>query len=132
MFDLLGIWRWIFGSRPQMTIKDLEDMDVAVEYPLTVYDEEKFETKDGELAATTATISEESITNIPGPQLDGYPSDLSPSHYLLCAKSLLGWCLISILTGMGFSLLPKLQVSLSMSLGIVRIVGLGTSQPLSS
>jgi len=47
-------------------------MDVAVEYPLTMFDEEKFVVENGELVGTTATISEESITHIPGQQLDGY------------------------------------------------------------
>lgn len=57
-----------------MTLKDLEDMDVAVEYPLTMFDEEKFVVANGELVGTTATISEESITHIPGLQLEGYSS----------------------------------------------------------
>jgi len=57
-----------------MTLKDLEDMDVSVEYPLTMFDEEKFVVENGELVGTTATISEESITHIPGLHLEGYCS----------------------------------------------------------
>lgn len=57
-----------------MSLADLEDMDVSVEYPLTIFDQEKFVVEDGELVGTTATISEDKITHTIGKPLDGFNS----------------------------------------------------------
>jgi hypothetical protein len=57
-----------------MSFADLEDMDVSVEYPLTIFDQEKFVVEDGELVGTTATISEDEVTHTIGKPLDGFNS----------------------------------------------------------
>jgi hypothetical protein len=72
MPELPRILRWLFPQRQHaLSPAALEDMDVAVEYPLTLFDLEKFEVKDGELVATTGTIQEGQITPISGKHLDG-------------------------------------------------------------
>lgn len=61
-----------------MSLEDLEEMDVSVEYPLTVFDQEKFVVENGQLVATTATINEEEIVPTDGPTL---PGSVSLSNY---------------------------------------------------
>src|ERR1700737_4179068 len=82
MPELPRILRWLFPQRQQgLSRADLEDMDVAVEYPLTLFDLEKFEVKDGELVATTGTIEEGQITPIAGKHLEG--SDRTTKRLLM-------------------------------------------------
>jgi hypothetical protein len=72
MFSFGRIYRWFFPERKQiMTQADLEDLDVAVQYPLTMLDQEKFVVEAGELAATSAIFSEGTITLTDGRSLDG-------------------------------------------------------------
>jgi hypothetical protein len=73
MFDFSRLLRWFFRDRNQaLSLQDLEDMDVSVEYPLTLFDQEKFVVENGQLVATTATINEEQIIPTEGPTLPGY------------------------------------------------------------
>ena len=73
MLDIPRLFRWIFRDRNQaMSLEDLETMDVSVEYPLTMFDQEKFVVENGQLVATTATINEDKITDTDGPALEGY------------------------------------------------------------
>lgn len=72
MLDFSQLWRWFFGDREQvMSRSDLEDLDVSVEFPLTMYDQEKFVVEDGELVGTTATIEKDEIIHTNGKPLDG-------------------------------------------------------------
>jgi hypothetical protein len=71
--------RWLFrGREPALAPADLEDMDVSVQGPLTLLDEEKFEIEDGQLVATSGTISDNRIVSTSGKTLNG-----SVSHRLL-------------------------------------------------
>jgi hypothetical protein len=76
MFDLSRLLRWFFHYRnnQRMSLADLEDLDVSVEYPLTIFDQEKFVVEAGELVGTTATINEDEITHTIGKPLDGFTS----------------------------------------------------------
>lgn len=65
MFDFSRLWRLLSGSRNQgMSVAEREDMDVSVEYPLTMLDEEKFVVDGGELTGTTGLINGGAITGI--------------------------------------------------------------------
>ena len=73
MFGIIRFLRWFFRFRNQgMSLADLEDMDVSVEFPLTLFDQEKFVVENGELVGTTATINEDEITHTIGKPLGGY------------------------------------------------------------
>lgn len=80
MFDWSRLLRWFFSrerNQQGMSLADLEDMDVSVEYPLTIFDQEKFVVENGELVGTTGTINDDEITHTIGKPLGGYNS-LSP------------------------------------------------------
>jgi hypothetical protein len=72
MLNISQLWRWFLGDRePVMSRSDLEDLDVSVEFPLTMYDQEKFVVQDGELAGTTGIIKDDEISHTSGKSLDG-------------------------------------------------------------
>ena len=72
MFSSSRLLRFFTPRNQGLTFADLEDMDVSVEMPLTINEEEKFEVKDGELTATTGTINGADIIQTNGKYLEGY------------------------------------------------------------
>lgn len=60
-----------------MSLADLEDRDVALHYPLTIFDQGKFVVEAGEsVGITTATISDDEITHTIGKPLYEFTSTL--------------------------------------------------------